>query len=260
MSSSLARSEKIALTAVIITKNAATQLADCLKSLAFCQEIIVVDSGSEDDTTEIANSFGVTLLHQPWLGFGPQKKFAVGQSKTDWVLCLDADERISEKLKAAIIAEFKSPKFLVYQMPRCNRFMGRWLRHGEGYPDFNIRLFNRQAANWSNDLVHEHVVTSSPIGVLQGDIMHDTAETIANYLEKQNRYTTLQAEAMYKKGKVPSVVKVVLSPWVRFFKMYVIRRGWQDGFPGFVHITIGCLNSFFKYVKAREFAKQDEVK
>ena len=134
-------------------------------------------------------------------------------------------------------------------MPRCNRFMGRYLRHGEGYPDWNLRLFDRRRARWSEDPVHENVLTSEKVGRLHGDLLHESAETLHSYLEKQNRYTSLQAEALYRKGVRPSVVKLILSPLVRFLKFYVIRLGFLDGVPGLVHIAIGCFNTFAKNAK-----------
>ncbi len=120
---------------VIITLNAAAQIEACLQSAQFADEIVVVDSGSRDGTVEIAVKYGARVLQQDWLGFGPQKQFAVEQAAHDWVLCLDADERVSRELREGIEAALSKPEFPAYRMPRCNRFMGRWLRHGEGYPD-----------------------------------------------------------------------------------------------------------------------------
>jgi hypothetical protein len=134
-------------------------------------------------------------------------------------------------------------------MPRCNRFMGRWLRHGEGYPDWKTRLFHREYAHWSGDAVHEHVLTTAPVMRLTGDLMHDSAESLERYLDKQNRYTTLQAERMMADGQAASALHLVFSPLVRFLKFYVFRLGFLDGLPGLVHIGIGCMNSFNKYAK-----------
>ena len=151
--------QKTPLSVVIIALNAASQIEACLKSAAFADEIVVVDSGSRDDTREIALKYGARVLHQDWLGFGRQKQFAVEQASHDWVLCLDADERVSDPLRASIVETLQAPRFRAYRMPRCNRFMGRWLRHGEGYPDWSLRLFDRRVANWSEDEVHEKVLT-----------------------------------------------------------------------------------------------------
>ncbi len=239
----------VPVSAVLITKNAAGQLADCLASVAFCDEIIVVDSGSDDGTAEIAGQQGARVIQSEWRGFGPQKQFAVEQASHDWVLCIDADERVSEGLRESILAALSAPTVSAYSFPRCNRFMGRYLRHGEGYPDWSLRLFDRRHGRWSDDPVHEKVLTEAEIGTLAGDLLHDTAETLDSYLAKQNRYTTLAAEAALAAGHRASVVQLLVSPVLRFIKFYLLRRGFLDGVPGLVHILIGCQNSFIKYAK-----------
>jgi glycosyltransferase involved in cell wall biosynthesis len=239
------------LSAVVIARDAAAQVDACLASIAFADEIVVVDSGSLDDTRERARLHGARVVEQAWLGFGPQKQFAVSQATHDWVLCIDTDERVSDTLRDAILAELRAPRASVYAMPRCNRFMGRWLRHGEGYPDWNVRLFHRRHARWSDDAVHEHVVSGDRVARLRGDLLHESAESLERYLDKQNRYTTLQAERIAASGARPGALATVLRPGFRFFRMYVVRRGFLDGFPGFVHIAIGCWNTFMKHVKAR---------
>ncbi len=238
--------------AVIITLNAAHQLEACLHSLGFADEIIVVDSGSSDATVELAQRFNARVIHQPWLGFGKQKQFAVAQAKYDWVLCIDSDERISKQLQTSIELNLRQPARQVYKMPRSNKFMGRFLKHGEGYPDWSTRLFNRRYANWSDDPVHEKVLTGEAIAILSGDLLHESGEDIAVYLQKQNRYTSLQAEQMFARGKRVGAGKLLFSPIFRFIRFYVFRLGMLDGLPGLVHILIGCFNSFCKYAKLLE--------
>jgi hypothetical protein len=244
------------LSAVIITKDAASQFEPCLASLDFVDEIVVVDSGSTDGTRELAASRGARVIEHAWLGFGPQKRFAVSQARNDWVLCLDADERVSPEMRDSIVRELAAPRANVYEFPRRNRFMGRYLRHGEGYPDLSRRLFHRSHAMWSDDTVHEQVLTSERIERLSGDLLHDSAESLARYLEKQDRYTTLQAEQMLAAGRRPGFLQMLLSPAVRFVKFYFFRLGFLDGIPGLVHIAIGCRNSFTKYAKARAILAQ----
>jgi len=244
--------------AVIITLNAADALQACLQSIAFADEILVVDCGSSDATLALAQQYGARVLHQDWLGYGAQKQFAVSQAKYDWVLCLDADERVSAPLRAAIEAALIAPSVNGFQMPRCNRFMGRWLRHGEGYPDWSLRLFQRSHGLWSDDSVHEKVVLDGAPGRLQGDLLHESAEDLAAYLDKQNRYTTLQAAALHRRGKRASVAQMVLSPLLRFVKFYIFRLGFLDGVAGLVHIAIGCHNSFIKYAKLRASEKNEK--
>ena len=242
---------------VIITKNAATQLAACLESAAFADEILVVDSGSDDGTAELAAARGARVIQKAWLGFGAQKQFAVEAARHDWVLCLDADERVSERLHASVLAALAVPAAQAYSMPRCNRFMGRWLRHGEGYPDWSLRLFHRGHARWSDDPVHEKVLTAAPVARLQGDLLHDTAESLDAYLKKQERYTTLAAESLFRAGKRGGFARMLLSPALRFFKFYFLRLGFLDGLPGLVHIAIGCRNSFGKYAKLRALQERN---
>jgi glycosyltransferase involved in cell wall biosynthesis len=246
-------SEPLPLSLVIITRDAAHELADCLASAAFAAETIVVDSGSSDDTAAIARRSGARVIEHAWEGFGPQKKFAVLQARHDWVLCLDADERVTPQLATSISALFAggTPSATAYSVSRRNRFLGRWLAHGEGYPDWNIRLFDRKRARWSDDLVHEKVITDGAVSRLRGDLLHASAESIDDYIAKQNRYTTVQANEMYAQGKRASVLQLMLSPAARFFRFYVIRLGFLDGAAGFAHIAIGAFASFLKYAKLR---------
>lgn len=239
------------LSVTIITRNAASQLEGCLASVAFAEEIIVVDSGSTDRTVEVAARRGARVISKEWLGFGPQKQFAVESAEHDWVLCMDADESLSEALRESIIAELKAPRGFVYAMPRRNRFLGRWLRHGEGYPDWSVRLFHRKHARWSDETVHEKVVTAQQVLRLRGDLLHDSAETLEKYLDKQNRYTSLQAEALHASGRRANLLQLVFSPSLRFVKFYVLRFGFLDGVAGLVHIAIGCMNTFNKYAKLK---------
>ena len=245
------------LSVAIITLNAATQLDACLQSARFGDEIVVVDSGSSDGTQALAQRHGARVVHQDWLGFGPQKQFAVDAASHDWVLCLDADERVTPELQAAIEYALKDPSTAAFRFARCNRFLGRYLRHGEGYPDWSLRLFDRRQARWSDDAVHEKVITQGRIGELPGDLLHDSAESLASYLTKQNRYTTLAADMAFATGKRASLGRIAFSPLLRFIKFYFIRQGFRDGLPGLIHIVIGCCNSFMKYSKIFERQKSD---
>ena len=240
------------LSVAIITLNAASQLAETLKSAAFADEIIVVDSGSSDGTQALAVALGARVITQDWLGFGPQKQFAVDACQHDWVLCLDADERVSDALRAQIEQALTQPTQQAYRFARCNRFLGRYLKYGEGYPDWSLRLFNRRHARWTADAVHEKVLCDTPVGTLKGDLLHDSAETLAAYLTKQIRYTTLAAEMALAAGKRATFSRLALSPLVRFIKFYLVRQGFRDGLPGLIHIAIGCFNSFAKYAKMLE--------
>jgi hypothetical protein len=149
-----------------------------------------------------------------------------------------------------------APRAAAYAVARRNRFLGRWLAHGEGYPDWNVRLFDRRRARWSDDPVHEHVVADGPVAHLEGDLLHASAESLDGYLAKQNRYTTLQAAAMHARGERAGLARLVLSPLARFVRFYFVKLGFLDGVPGLVHIAIGCQNSFLKYAKLRALEAQ----
>jgi len=244
------------LSVAIITLNAAAALPDCLASAAFADQIVVIDSGSSDGTQALAAARGAQVIDMPWRGYGPQKQAAVAACAHDWVLCLDADERVTPALRESITAALAAPRRdaapMAYRMARANRFMGRLLRHGEGYPDWSLRLFHRAHARWSDDAVHEKVETAGAVGTLSGDLLHESAETLESYLAKQNRYTSLQAERLAAAGERAGWTRIALSPLVRFIKFYLFRGGFLDGIPGLVHIAIGCLNSMVKYAKLRD--------
>jgi glycosyltransferase involved in cell wall biosynthesis len=244
---------QIQATATIITHNEARHIVACIRSVDWFAEGLVVDSGSTDETVALARAAGARVIENPWPGFGLQKQYAIDHASHDWVFSLAADERVSETLKEAMQTLLAvEPAQSAFRINRCNHFMGRALRHGEGYPDWCLRLFNRTQARWSADVVHEKVLFDGQVGKLQGDLDHYSQESVAAYLGKQNRYTTLQAEGLYARGIDASLVKLTLSPLVRFVKFYLFRLGFLDGVPGLVHIAIGCFNSFIKYAKLRD--------
>lgn len=239
----------------IIALNAAAQIGACLASVAFADDVLVVDSGSADDTVAIAQRLGARVEHREWQGFGRQKQHAVALARHDWVLCLDVDERVTPALEDAIRAALAAPRYKAFRMARRNRFLGAWLAHGEGYPDWSLRLFHRAHAEWSNDEVHEAVLTTAEVGQLDGDLLHDSAEDIATYIAKQNRYTSLHAAMLHAQGVRVGYWRLVASPVVRFVKFYLVRAGFLDGGPGFAHVVIGCNNTFHKYLKLIELQK-----
>ena len=250
-----AAEDRIPLSVAIIALNAAGQIGPCLASVAFADEIVVVDSGSTDGTQEIVRSHGGRVEHKDWMGFGRQKQHAVACARNDWVLCLDADERVTPELERSIRSAMAGGRYHAWRVARRNRFLGRWLAHGEGYPDWTLRLFQRAHAGWSNDEVHESVLTTTEVGRLEGDLLHDSAEDVATYMAKQHRYSTLHAEALYKQGVRAGYWRLAASPLMRFVKFYILRLGFLDGGPGLAHIVIGCNNTFQKYLKLIELSR-----
>lgn len=250
-----ATSEKLPLTVAVIALDAESQIAGLLASVGFADEVLVVDSGSRDGTVRVAEAHGARVVHREWLGYGRQKQFAVQSARHDWVLCLDVDERVTPRLAESIREAVAGGRYRAWRMARRNRFLGTWLAHGEGYPDWTLRLFHRAHASWSNDEVHEAVLTTAEVGRLQGDLLHDSAEDVATYMAKQNRYTSLHAQALYRQGVRAGYAALLVNPLVRFLKFYVLKLGFLDGGPGFAHVVIGCNNTFHKYLKLIELQK-----
>ena len=247
---------RASLSVVLITLDCVRSLGACLDSVAWADEVVVVDSGSRDGTAELARERGARVVHQDWLGTGRQKQFAVEQAGHDWVLCLDADERVSPELRTSIEGALAAPAQHAYEFARRTRFLGRYLRHGEGYPDLCMRLFHRSHARWSDDVVYEKVITLGTVGRLAGDLLRDAGESLEDYIAKQNRRTSLFAAELARQGTPVSRAQLLLSPCFRFVKFYLFRFGFLDGVPGLVHIGIGCFGSFSKYAKMLEIARR----
>lgn len=246
---------------VLITKNEAKKIRRCIESCqSLVNDIVVLDSGSTDKTEHIAKSLGARFHTQSWIGFGKQKQKAVSLAVNDWILCLDADEYLSKALQEAIRQiNLDTKQTIAYSMNRCNLFLGRWLRHGEGYPDRMIRLFNRKHAYWSDDAVHEKIICNGKISHIDADIMHESADTLTRYISKQNLYTETQALTLPPKTTPAILLHMLVSPFARFMKNYVFRLGFLDGIPGFVHAGIGALSSYLKYLKMYEQTQHFKV-
>lgn len=241
------------ITVTVITKNVASTLERCLNSVAWADEVLIVDSGSSDATLEIAQHLAHRVEHHDWPGYGAQKRYAAEIASHNWILSIDADEWLTPELTTAIQTTLCDiPEKSGYFINCRNLFMGRWLLHGEGYPDPHLRLFDRRCGNWQDRPVHEQVVIEGPLGHLSGDLLHESAQSLTAYLAKQNHYTELQANLLWQNGQRFGVLQLMLRPIWRFIRLYLLKRGFLDGIPGLVHITIGCFNTFIKYAKLRE--------
>jgi glycosyltransferase involved in cell wall biosynthesis len=238
------------ISCIIITRNEAKNIGRCLKSVSWAEEIVIVDSGSTDDTKKIASEFTDKIFDLEWKGYGPTKEFARNQVTADWVLSIDADEVVSEKLREEILSTVSSENPLDgYFIPRRSNFLGKWIRHGGWYPDLVLRLFKREKGGFTMRLVHEEVKVSGPTGHLINDLLHYTDPDFEHYLTKLNRYTSLDAMQMLEAGKKSGLADVVLRPAILFFKMYILKAGFLDGIHGFILAAASAFHVFSKYIK-----------
>ncbi len=238
------------LTVIVITKNEAHNIAACLASVSFADQIVVVDSGSTDGTADIAKQSGAEVtLHSDWLGFGIQKGRALALARCDWVLSIDADERVSLELKSEIQKALAAAKFMAYSMPRLSSFCGQYMRHSGWYPDRVLRLFRRGDAQFSEDLVHEKVLTQAGVGQLENDLLHETYRNLEQMLSKSDAYSTAGAADMFRRGQSATLASAVAHAFWAFFRTYVLRRGVLDGRLGFVLATSVAQTTYHRYVK-----------
>ncbi len=227
------------------------RIADCLASLDFCDEIVVVDSHSSDRTRERAAERGARVIERDWPGHVAQKEFAVRAARNDWILALDADERISPELRREILAlrEAGFPAYAGWRMPRRSSYLGRWIRHGTWYPDLQLRLFDRRRARWGGDDPHDRVETEGPIGRLRGEILHHPYRSLAEHLATIDRYTTIMAEGMRRRGERARRRDWVLRPWGRFLVFYVVRGGFLEGWRGLLMAYLAAHYVRLKWAK-----------
>lgn len=239
------------VSAALITLDAARTLEAALASVTFCDEVVVLDSGSTDTTLDLARAAGARVEHRNWTGFRDQKNAAAALCRHDWVLSVDADETVTPELAAEIRRLFAdgAPTAHGYTMPRLTRYLGREIRAAGWYPDRAIRLYDRRRGRWVGGRVHERVAVDGPVGALHSDLLHDPYATVAHHVEKMNRYTSLAAETMHARGKRVSWVDVVARPPLAFVKQYLVRRGFTHGVPGFVVAASTSMSVFLKYVK-----------
>lgn len=247
------------VSACIITLNEEANLPDCLASVAWCEEIVVVDSESADRTREIAEAAGARVLVQPFLGHVEQKNFALDRATHDWVLSVDADERVTPELRASIEAALAEDgeRFDGYRMTRHTFYLGRWIDHSGWYPEWHVRLWRRSKARWSGVNPHDHVHPEGPVGTLRGDLQHFSYRSVEAHLRQVNSFTTIQAREKRARGERPSLAKLLFNPAGRFLRMYVWRRGFLDGFPGLALAAIGAFYVFSKYAKLWDIARRE---
>ena len=247
------------LTVTVITRNEAANIAAALSSVAWADEIVVVDSESTDDTAAIARQQAARVEVRPWPGYSAQKNFAASLAANDWILSLDADERVSPALAAEIQALLGSePAHRGYRIPRISHYLGRWIRGTDWYPDYQLRLYDRRAGTWNGRRVHESVTLKGESGRLSNDLQHFPYRDISHHLATIDRYTTLAADQMREDGRVPSLAGVVLHPPFAFLRNYLLRGGFKNGGAGFV---VSVLNSYYVFLKlAKAWAQEPTSK
>lgn len=246
------------LSVVIITLNEERNIGRCLASVAgIADEVVVVDSGSADATAGICEKFGARFISHKWMGFAETKNFANSLARFPLILSLDADEALSETLKQSVKEVKNNTAEAVYSMNRLTNYCGSWIRHCGWYPDRKIRLFHRDKARWTGDLIHEKLTpeTGLPVVHLRGDILHYSYYSVEGHITQANRFTGLAALEAHRRGDHPGILSLVLKPAIRFIRDYLFKLGILDGYYGYVICRISAQATFFKYAKIRQLNK-----
>ena len=238
------------LSAIIITRDEAANIVACLDSVAFCDERIVVDCGSRDATVRLAQEAGARVVSHPWSGFGPQKNFALSLATGDWVLSIDADERVSPALAAEIVAAIRVADAKGYKIPRTSFFCGRSMRHSGWHSDYVLRLFRRGRARFSERLVHEEVICEAPIARLGEPLTHYSVDTLEDAISKIDRYSTLGAAMLTERGKPVRFGTGIVHGFLAFIRAYFLRLGFLDGREGFLIAVYDAETTYYRYMKA----------
>ncbi len=249
------------ISAVMITFNAQANLRQVLSALSFASEIVVVDNGSTDRTVEICREFGARVFTRGWSGYGAQKNFAAEQASHPWILSIDADEVVSPELVREISTLEENTPYAGFRIPRLNHYFGRPLYHGGQYPDLQLRLFRAGKGRYNHRPVHESVELEGPVSLLSGEILHYSYDTVADYFEKFERYTSLEAERLLATGERPSAIRLTLQMFLRpcwkFFWRYLFKLGFLDGTAGLLAALFNSFTMIVSYAKCWEKAGEN---
>jgi glycosyltransferase involved in cell wall biosynthesis len=242
------------ISAIVITLNEEPNIADALRSLAWADEIIVVDSESTDHTTEIAREFTARIIVRAWPGYSAQKNFAAEQARYDWIFSLDADERVSDELAREIarLKQIEVPIAAGFEMPRLANYLGRWIKHSGWYPDYKLRLYDRRRGRWRGDYVHEGIELDGKVERLKGDLLHYTVRDASDHHLRIDRYTTLAARQSHAQGKRASLGSIMFAPFATFIRSYVFKLGFLDGLQGLAIARFAAHYAFLKHLKLWE--------
>jgi glycosyltransferase involved in cell wall biosynthesis len=246
------------LSTVIITKNEEKNIDACLRSVQWANQIVVVDAESTDRTAELARHYTPLVIVRQWEGYGPQKNFGILQATGDWILILDADERVSPELAKEIqsrLAIWASGDPVAFSIPRRNIFYGEWVRWGGAYPDLQIRLFKKGKATYNDVEIHENLIVEGPIGNLKGCLEHYTENRIIDHFRKFSLYITLAAKEQAKSTAKVHWCNLLFNPLVTFFKKYCLKQGFKDGIRGIIYSVFASMYTFGKYAKLFELQR-----
>lgn len=238
------------LSVIVITQNEAHNIEACLRSVPFADQIVVLDSGSIDDTVQIARAMGAEVsVNTDWQGFGVQKNRALALANSDWVFSIDADERVSTELQNEIQKVLEAPVFDVYCLPRLSSYCGQYMRYSGWYPDRVTRLFRRGATRFTDDLVHEKLVVTGEVGQLQNRLLHESFKNFETVLDKVNRYSSAGAQSLLNKGKNSSFPKALVHGLWAFIRTYFLRMGFLDGWMGLALAISNAEGTYYRYLK-----------
>jgi glycosyltransferase involved in cell wall biosynthesis len=247
------------LSVTLITKNESRNIEAALASVAWADEIVVVDAESTDGTADIARRVASRVEVRPWPGYVAQKNYAASIAANDWILSVDADERVPAALATEIRSTLADPACAGYRIPRVTHHLGRWIRSTDWYPDLQLRLYDRRNAQWSGAYVHEAVAVDGAVGRLKGELEHHPYRNISDHLETIDRYTTYAAAQMRERGTRAGLLQLALHPPLAFLRNYILRGGIRDGIPGFMISTLNSYYVFLKFAKLRELQDQTTV-
>lgn len=239
------------ISAIIITKNEADNIVDCLESVSWVNEIIIIDSNSTDETVDICHRYTDKVFEMDWPGFGPQKNRALEKATGDWIFSIDADERISSELQQEISAAIQSREFDAYLIPRKSSYCGKFIKHGGWSPDYVLRLFRKESAKFSDDIVHEKIIGAGKTDKLTNPIIHYTFRDFEKILDTINRYSTSGATIRYDRGQNTSLLTAIIRGFWTFFRTYFLKLGFLDGAEGFMLAVSNAEGTYYKYLKLR---------
>jgi len=246
------------LSVTVITHNEAANIEACLESVGWADEILVVDSGSTDRTAELARAAGARVIERDWPGYAAQKNFAAGEAGHDWILSVDADERVTPELRDEIRRVLDDHSDAAgYRVPRVTWHLGRWIRTTDWYPDYQLRLYDRRRAAWKPRRVHESVTADGPVAYLKRDLQHYSFRDLSDQMARLDRYSTLAAEEMYEAGRRAGIVDLMLHPPAAFLRNYLLRRGFADSLPGFIISVMNAHYVFLKFAKLWAKGRED---